>query len=85
MCIAITCISGHYNTEKIVYSKHFRLKQHLGIWGEWLFFLRELESTGDFFQGFWELLIVLGIKGALQKSKKNLTLNEKPSLRLFFF
>ena len=26
----------------------------LGIWGEWLFIFRELGSTGNYFQGFWE-------------------------------
>ena len=26
----------------------------LGIWGEWLFIFRELGSTGNHFQGFWE-------------------------------
>ena len=25
-----------------------------GIWGEWLFIFRDLESTGNYFQGLWE-------------------------------
>ena len=60
----------------------------LGIWGEWLFIFRELGSTGNYFSDLGSKLIVLGIKGALQKSKKynlnNLTLKEKPSFRLIF-
>ena len=26
----------------------------LGIWGEWLFIFRDMESTGNYFQGFGE-------------------------------
>ena len=46
-----------------------------GSWGALVIIFRDLGSK----------LIVLGIKGALQKSKKNLTLKEKPSSRMIFF
>ena len=46
-----------------------------GSWGALVIIFRDLRSK----------LIVLGIKGALQKCKKNLTLKEKPSFRLIFF
>ena len=46
-----------------------------GSWGTLVIIFRDLRSK----------LIVLGIKGALQTCKKNLTLKEKPSFRLIFF
>ena len=48
-----------------------------GIWGEWLFIFRELGSTGNYFQGFWEQAHSFGDLGSLAKSKKN-HLKEKP-------
>ena len=45
-----------------------------GSWGALVIIFRDLGSK----------LIVLGIKGALQKYKKNLPLKEKPSFRLIF-
>ena len=56
-----------------------------GIWGELLFIFRELGSTGYYFRNLGGKLIILGIKEALQKSKKNLTLKEKLSFCLIFF
>ena len=41
-----------------------------GIWGEKLFIFRELGSNGNYFQDVGSKLIVWGIYGAQQKSKK---------------
>ena len=59
----------------------------LGIWGEWLLslFSGSWGALVIIFRDLRSKLIVLGIKGALQKCKKNLTLKEKPSFRLIFF
>ena len=51
----------------------------LGIWREWLFIFRALGSTGNYFQGFGEQVHSFGDLGSHSKSKKNLTLKEKPS------
>ena len=54
----------------------------LGMWGEWLFIFRELESTGDYFQGFGEQAHSFGDLGSpAKKLKKNLILKEKTSFR----
>ena len=43
-----------------------------GIWGEWLFIFRELESTGNYFQGFGEQAHSFGYLGRpAKKSKKS--------------
>ena len=59
-----------------------------GIWGEGLFIFRELESTGNYFEGFGEQAHSVGDLGSPAKSKKinlkNLTLKEKTSFRLIF-
>ena len=39
----------------------------LGIWGEWLFIFRELESTGNYFQGFGEQAHSFGDLGSPAK------------------
>ena len=39
----------------------------LGIWGEWLFILRELGSTGNYFQGFEEQTHSFGNLGSPAK------------------
>ena len=38
-----------------------------GIWGEWLFIFRELESTGNYFQGFGEQAHSFGDLGSPAK------------------
>ena len=43
----------------------------LGIWGEWLFIFRELGALVIIFRDLRSKLIVLWIKGALQKCKKS--------------
>ena len=58
----------------------------LGIWGEWIFIFKELESTGDYFQGFEEKTHSFGDLGRpAKKVKKNLSLKEKLTFRLIFF
>ena len=59
----------------------------LGIWGKWIFIFKELESTGDYFQGFEEKTHSFGDLGrpAKKVKKKNLSLKEKLSFRLIFF
>ena len=57
----------------------------LGIWGEWLFIFRELGSTANFCQGFWEQAHSFGDLGSPPKSKIKSHLKEKPSFRLIFF
>ena len=39
----------------------------LEIWGEWLFIFRELGSTGNYFQGFWEQAHSFGDLGSPAK------------------
>ena len=39
----------------------------LGIWGEWLFIFRELGSTDNYFQGFWEQAQSFGDLGSPAK------------------
>ena len=51
----------------------------LGIWGEWLFILRELRSTGNYLRGAREQAHNFGDIGSLAKKQKN---TEKPP---FFF
>ena len=38
-----------------------------GIWGEWLFIVRELGSTGNYFQGFGEQAHSFGDLGSSAK------------------
>ena len=45
----------------------------LGIWGEWLLILRELGSTGNFFQGFGEQAHILGDLGSPAKKYKEIS------------
>ena len=40
---------------------------YLGIWGEWLFIFRELESTGNYFRGAREQAHNFGDIGSLAK------------------
>ena len=53
-----------------------------GIWGEWLFILRELGRTGYYFQAFAEQVHSFEDLGIPAKNVKNLTLKEKPSFCL---
>ena len=56
----------------------------LGIWGEWLFILRELGSTGNYFQGFEEQTYSFGNIGSPAKTKKKSHLKEKAFITLAF-
>ena len=42
----------------------------LGIWGEWLFIFRELESTGNYFRGAREQAHNFGDLGSIVKKQK---------------
>ena len=56
------CTDGHWGT--LEYDQEILQSQTADIpmgppgvlesWGEWLFVFRELGSTGNYFQGFWE-------------------------------
>ena len=54
---------------------------YLGIWGEWLFILRELGSTGNYFRGAREQAHNFGDIGSLAKKEKY---KEKPPFCLIF-
>ena len=43
----------------------------LGIWGEWLFIIRELGSTGNYFRGSREQAHIFGDLGSPAKKQKN--------------
>ena len=55
----------------------------LGIWGEWLFIFRELESTGNYFRGAREQAHSFGDIGSLAKKQKKKN-KEKPPFCLIF-
>ena len=52
----------------------------LGIWGEWLFFFRELGSTGNYFRGSREQAHIFGDLGSPAKKQKKKKKKKRKSL-----
>ena len=63
------CINSKEHENVMSFGRHILLDPPwvLGIWGEWLFIFRELESTGYYFQVFGEQAQSFGDLGSPAK------------------
>ena len=73
-----------FNSKREVYSAPWGFGERMVE--EWLFIFRELWSTGNYFQGFWEQAHSFGDLGSPAKSKKISPLRKSlHSFDFFFF